>query len=207
MSVAIKICGITRVQDGVAAASLGANAIGLMFFRGSARFVTLARAKEIITAIPPFVSVVAVFVNPEKDQVTQIIDNLSVDLLQFHGDESAEFCTQFSRPYIKAVRVKPGVDLLQYAIGYSQSKGLLVDAFIEGSQGGTGQVFDWSLIPKNISRPLILSGGLNSGNVKQAVAQVKPWAVDVSSGVETEKGIKDAMKIAAFIREARYEVA
>lgn len=204
MSIAVKICGITRVQDGVDAATAGANAVGLMFYHDSPRRVTLERAKEIIDALPPFVSVVGVFVDPEKREVDQVLKELVINLLQFHGEEPPEFCGQFPCPYIKAVRVKPGMDLLQYAIRYSHAKGLLLDAFVEGARGGTGVSFDWGLIPRNLSKPIILSGGLNPNNVGQAVTQVRPWAVDVSSGVESEKGIKDALKIAAFIREVRY---
>lgn len=198
----VKICGITRVTDALAAARLGAHAIGLVFYPGSPRHVSLEQAREIARTIPPFVTVVGLFVNPEKAQVEAVLRALRVDLLQFHGEEEPEFCRQFGLPYIKAVRVKPGVDLLQYATLYSDARGLLLDAFVEGTHGGTGNAFDWGLIPRNLPLPVILSGGLDSGNVAQAIKQVRPWAVDVSSGVEASKGIKDPHKIANFIQEA-----
>ncbi len=205
MSIAVKICGITRVEDALAAANAGANAIGLICFRDSSRYVTLDRAQEIISALPPFVSVVGVFVNPVITEVEKILNTLALDILQFHGEETPQFCEQFSYSYIKAIRVSAEVDLVQYAERYLNAKGLLLDSFVEGLHGGSGVRFDWNLIPKEPPKPVILSGGLNPSNVKQAVAQVRPWAVDVSSGVEVQKGIKDAAKITQFIREARYE--
>ncbi len=203
MATRIKICGITRGQDAVVAAELGAHAVGLMFYEDSPRFVSLDKAREVIEVLPPFVTRVGVFVNPEEQQVHAILGELSLDLLQFHGDEPPQFCAQFGLPYIKAVRVKKGKDLLQYASRYRDAKGLLLDAHNERSYGGTGEAFDWSLIPGNLPLPIILSGGLNAANVARAIRQVRPWAVDVSSGVESAKGIKDAAKIAAFIKEAR----
>ncbi|MGH8710659.1 MAG: phosphoribosylanthranilate isomerase [Burkholderiales bacterium] len=202
MATRIKICGITRGQDAVVAAELGAHAVGLMFYEDSPRFVSLDKAREVIEVLPPFITRVGVFVNPEDQQVHAILDELSLDLLQFHGDEPPQFCAQFGLPYIKAVRVKKGKDLLQYASRYRDAKGLLLDAHYERSYGGTGEAFDWSLIPDNLPLPIILSGGLNAANVARAIRQVRPWAVDVSSGVESAKGIKDAAKIAAFIKEA-----
>ena len=203
MATRIKICGITRGQDAVVAAELGAHAVGLMFYEDSPRFVSLDKAREVIEVLPPFVTRVGVLVNPEEQQVRAILGELSLDLLQFHGDEPPQFCAQFGLPYIKAVRVKKGKDLLQYASRYRDAKGLLLDAHNERSYGGTGEAFDWSLIPGNLPLPIILSGGLNAANVARAIRQVRPWAVDVSSGVESAKGIKDAAKIAAFIKEAR----
>jgi len=205
MSTAVKICGITRVEDAVAAANAGANAIGLVLFRDSSRYVTFDKAKEIISALPPFVSVVGVFVNAVASEVEQSLNVLGLDLLQFHGEETVQFCEQFARPYIKAVRVTANLDLLQYAARYVNTKGLLLDSFVGGARGGTGVSFDWELIPKRLLKPIILSGGLNPSNVKRAVVQVRPWAVDVSSGVESRPGIKDHARVAAFIREARYE--
>lgn len=208
MSTRVKICGITRVEDALAAARLGAHAIGLMFWPQSARAITPTVAREIVAALPPFVSAVGVFVNPERELVRQAISTAGLNMLQFHGDEvheTPEFCGQFSLPYIKAVRVRQGLDLLQYATQYAGAAGLLLDSYVEGAPGGTGQVFDWNLIPPHLptSLPLILSGGLNPGNVTAAIKQVQPWAVDVSSGVERAKGIKDAEKISAFMSGVR----
>ena len=198
-----KICGITRIEDALAAARLGTDAIGLVFWPQSARTVMPARAREIVAALPPFVSSVGVYVDPEAEWVEQTASVAGLNLLQFHGDESPEFCSQFSLPYIKAVRVKAGVDLLQYATRYSSARGLLLDTYVEGTPGGTGDAFNWGLIPQRLPLPLILSGGLHPGNVTTAIKQVQPWAVDVSSGVEAAKGIKDAEKIAAFMQGVR----
>ncbi len=199
----IKICGITRGQDAVTAAELGAHAVGLMFYEDSPRFVSVDQANKVIGVLPPFVTRVGVFVNPVEQQVQTILGALRLDLLQFHGDEPPQFCARFGMPYIKAVRVRKGMDLLQYASRYRDAKGLLLDAHSESAYGGTGEAFDWSLIPANLPLPIILSGGLNAANVARAIRQVRPWAVDVSSGVESEKGIKDAAKIAAFMQGVR----
>lgn len=199
----VKICGITRTEDALAAARAGADAIGLVFFAGSPRAVTLARAAALCAALPPFISKVGLFVNAPAKDVQAVTDNLSLDLLQFHGEESPEFCTQFKQPFIKAVRVKPGMDLIQYASLFKLAQGLLLDAFHESAPGGTGITFDWNLIPKELGLPLILSGGLSADNVAAAIGRVRPWAVDVSSGVEQAKGIKDAAKMSAFITEVR----
>jgi len=199
----IKICGITRGQDAVTAAELGAHAVGLMFYEDSPRFVTVHQANKVSGVLPPFVTRVGVFVNPVEQQVQTILGALRLDLLQFHGDEPPQFCARFGMPYIKAVRVRKGMDLLQYASRYHDAKGLLLDAHSESAYGGTGEAFDWSLIPGNLPLPIILSGGLNAANVARAIRQVRPWAVDVSSGVESEKGIKDAAKIAAFMQGVR----
>lgn len=200
----VKICGITRPEDGVEAARLGADAIGLVFYEKSLRNVTFEQARAVVGALPPFVSVVALFVNPDEAFVRRVLDACPVDILQFHGEESPEFCRSFSRPYLKAVRVRPGVDLLEWAAAYHDARGLLADAFVEGAHGGTGAVFDWTLLPPALPLPLILSGGLTPDNVQGAVAKVHPAAVDVSSGVEREKGIKDAAKMAAFISGAKH---
>ena len=196
----VKICGITRIEDALAAARAGAHAIGLVFFEKSPRHVEFGRATAIVNALPPFVSSVALFVNPERREVEDAISIVRPDLLQFHGEEDESFCASFHVPYIKAARVKPGLDLVQYAACYPSAKGILLDAWVEGEQGGTGRMFDWSLIPGNLPLPLILSGGLNPDNVTDAILKVDPWAVDVSSGVESSRGIKDAAKIAAFIQ-------
>jgi phosphoribosylanthranilate isomerase len=200
---AIKICGIMRTEDALAVAHSGANAIGLVFYAPSPRYVTPARAAELMRALPPFVMSVGLFVDAPASEVTQTLAQARVDLLQFHGDESPAYCRQFGTPYLKALRVRPGVDLLQYARDYHDAKGLLLDAYVEGTPGGTGATFDWALIPKNLPLPVVLSGGLTVENVTAAVEAVRPWAVDVSSGVESKKGIKDAAKIAAFVTGVR----
>ena len=199
----IKICGITRVEDVLAAAYSGADALGLVFYDKSPRYVTLKQAVLLAAAIPPFVTRVGLFVNPSAEAVHEILQQVPLDMLQFHGEEEPKFCAQFDRPYLKAVRVKNGVNLVQCAARYKDAQGLLLDAFIEGTHGGTGVSFDWTLIPHNLSRPVVLSGGLHVNNVADAIKQVRPWAVDVSSGVEAAKGIKDAAKIAAFINEVK----
>ena len=196
---AIKICGITRTEDALAAARCGAHAIGLVFYAPSPRHVTPVRAAELMRALPPFVMSVGLFVDASAGEVTQTLAQARVDLLQFHGSESPDYCRQFGVPYLKALRVRPGVDLLQYARDYHDAKALLLDAFVEGTHGGTGTTFDWALIPKNLPLPVVLSGGLTPENVTTAVQTVRPWAVDVSSGVEKSKGIKDAAEIAAFV--------
>ena len=203
MATAVKICGITRVEDALAAAHAGAHAIGLIFCAGSPRQVPYDVARRVIEALPPFVTPVALFVDAKSIDVERVIGEVKPHLLQFHGDEAPEFCERFGLPYIKAVKVRRGVDLIQYARRYTTAKGLLLDTFVDGSHGGTGATFDWALIPDQFPLPLILAGGLHPGNVADAVRRVRPWAVDVSSGVEASKGIKDAAKIAAFIRGVR----
>jgi len=203
MATAVKICGITRPEDALAAARAGAHAIGLVFYAKSPRHVTPARAAEIIRVLPPFITTVGLFVDATAEEVKTVLAQAPVGLLQFHGDEPPAFCRQFGLPYIKAVRVRPGTDLLQYARDYHDAKALLLDAYVEGLHGGSGAAFDWSLIPRGLPLPVILSGGLTPDNVMDAVRSVRPDAVDVSSGVESAKGIKDAQKIAAFIKGAR----
>ena len=199
----VKICGITRVQDALAAARLGADAIGLMFHPASPRFVTPEQAPEILRGLPPFVTVVGVFVDPAPEEVRAALTAVRLQLLQFHGDEAPEFCGQFGVDYIKAARVRPGLDLVQYAARHAPARALLLDAYVPGAHGGTGRSFDWSLIPGELALPVILSGGLDAANVTEAVRRVRPWAVDVSSGVESGKGIKDPARISAFIRGVR----
>jgi phosphoribosylanthranilate isomerase len=203
MNTRVKICGITRVEDALAAARLGVHAIGLVFYAGSPRAVTPAQARIIIDALPPFVMTVGLFVNADAAEVRAVLDDAPVQLLQFHGDETPEFCDGFALPYLRAVRVRAETDLLQYAAEFRAAKGLLLDAWVEGARGGTGTVFDWSLIPRDLPAPVVLSGGLNPDNVEQAVRQVRPWAVDVSSGVESAKGIKDVRKMEAFMTGVR----
>jgi phosphoribosylanthranilate isomerase len=203
MNTRVKICGITRVQDGLAAVRLGAHAIGLVFYDASPRAVTTEQARLIVDALPPFVTAVGLFVNAQPDAVRKTLAAVPLQLLQFHGDETPSYCSAFGVPYLKAVRVRPGVDLLQYARDFRDARGLLLDAYVEGVRGGTGATFDWSLIPRDLSLPIVLSGGLDAGNVEAAVRAVRPWAVDVSSGVELAKGIKDAAKIEAFMNGVR----
>jgi len=199
----IKICGITRVEDALAAAHSGADAIGLVFYERSPRHISIAQARQLAGVLPPFVSVVGLFVDAEAAFVREVLEKVPLELLQFHGDETPEYCAQFERPYLKAIRIKAGVDLLQCASDFRSAKGLLLDAHVEGIPGGTGTAFDWTLIPKQMPLPVILSGGLDAENVAAAIRQVRPYAVDVSSGVEAGKGIKDAAKIAAFIKEVK----
>jgi len=199
----VKICGITRPEDGLAAAYAGADAIGLVFFAKSPRNVELAQAAGIARALPPFVTSVALFVNPQPEHVNAVLQRVRPDVLQFHGEEPPDFCRSFSVPYLKAVRVRPETDLLQSAALYADAQGLLLDAWSEAAHGGTGERFDWELIPVDLPKPPILAGGLSPANVRVAIETVKPWAVDVSSGVEISKGIKDAALIAAFMKEVR----
>jgi phosphoribosylanthranilate isomerase len=199
----VKICGITRVEDGLACAQIGADAVGLVFYAPSPRHVGVDQARAIMAALPPFITTVGLFVDAAAAEVSAVLMQLPLDMLQFHGNESPEYCQGFNRPYLKAVRVKPGVDLVQYSARYAQAKGLLLDAHVEGVAGGTGQAFDWNLIPARLPLPVVLSGGLHPANVTEAIKRVQPAAVDVSSGVEAAKGIKDAAKIAAFMQGVR----
>lgn len=203
MTVRIKICGFTRAEDARAACEAGIDAIGLVFYEKSPRHVTLAQAQTIIAALPPFVTVVALFVNASREFVESVLAACSIDVLQFHGEESGEFCRQFQRPYLKAVRVQPGLDWARLAAEYADSRGLLTDAFVEGAHGGTGKTFDWTLLPAQCALPLILSGGLDAANVADAIARTGPLAVDVSSGVEEGKGIKSARRVAEFVQAVR----
>ena len=215
MRTRVKICGITRNEDGVAAARAGADAIGLVFWPGSPRCVALGQARAIVDALPAFVTVVGLFVDPKPETVRAALASVPLDALQFHGNEDPGLCASFGRPYIKAVPVRPEVDLLQYTARYSAALGWLFDAFQPGGMpGGTGTTFDWSRLRAQlgdaVSRRAILSGGLGPHNVAAAIRTVRPWAVDVSSGVEEtdgkgapRRGVKSAARIAAFIREVR----
>ncbi|MDZ3825822.1 phosphoribosylanthranilate isomerase [Pseudomonas monsensis] len=198
-----KICGITRIEDALAAVEAGADAIGFVFYAKSPRAVSVQQARAIIRAMPPFVTTVGLFVNASRCELGEILDAVPLDLLQFHGDESAEACEEWRRPYIKALRVKAGDDIAAAVAAYPGASGVLLDTYVEGVPGGTGEAFDWSLIPPDLSKPLILAGGLTPENVADAVARVRPYAVDVSGGVEASKGIKDHAKIRAFIAAAR----
>ena len=203
MSTRIKICGITRMEDGLAAARAGADAIGLVFAEKSPRRVTPDQARAIAVALPPFVTTVALFVNAGPEEVERIIHRVRPDCLQFHGEESPDYCAAFGLPWLKAARVRPGVDLLQFAARFEGAQGLLLDAYSPAAHGGTGARFDWGLIPAVMPRPVVLAGGLTPANVGEAVHVARPWAVDVSSGVEAAPGIKDAAKIAAFVKEVK----
>jgi phosphoribosylanthranilate isomerase len=196
----VKICGITRPGDGVAAAQAGADAIGLVFYPQSPRYLSAERAIEIRDALPPFVQTVALFVNADAAQVSQVLGRVKPGMLQFHGEETPEFCAQFGVPFVKACRIRPGVDAVQYLQPFSRAAAWLVDSFVP-EYGGVGESFDWSLVPRGLARPLILSGGLQQKNVARAIRAVQPWGVDVSSGVESAKGIKDAGKMTAFVAE------
>lgn len=200
----IKICGLTRMEDLAAAVTLGADAIGFVFYPHSPRHVTPAQAAALAARLPAFVTATGLFVNAEVSSVWETLEQVPLQLLQFHGDEDAAYCRQFKRPYIKAARVRPELDLLEYAARFPDACGLLLDAYVEG-YGGAGQRFDWSLVPDSLPLPLILSGGLDADNIGAAIETLKPWAVDVSSGVEVPglKGIKDAVRIAAFINGVR----
>ncbi|MEE1951563.1 phosphoribosylanthranilate isomerase [Pseudomonas alcaligenes] len=202
-AVRVKICGITRVEDALAAAAAGADAIGLVFYAKSPRAVDIEQARAILAALPPFVTTVGLFVDAERNELERILASVPLDLLQFHGDESVQQCEAFGRPYIKALRVKAGDDIAAQVARYPSAQGILLDAYVEGVPGGTGEAFDWSLIPQALSKPLILAGGLRPDSVAEAVSRVRPYAVDVSGGVEASKGVKDVEKIGAFIRAAR----
>jgi phosphoribosylanthranilate isomerase len=207
MRTRVKICGITRPADARLAAEAGADAIGLVFYPPSPRYLSVERAVEIRDALPPFLQTVALFVNADAAQIAQVIGRVHPAMLQFHGDETPQFCAQFGLPYVKACRIRPGADALAYLQPYARATAWLVDSFVP-EYGGVGESFDWSLLPAALrgpgSRPLILSGGLARDNIGRAIRAVHPWGVDVSSGVESAKGIKDAAKMAAFIAEVRH---
>lgn len=199
----VKICGLTRPEDIDAAVSLGADAVGLVFYQPSPRSITLERAHALARRVPAFVSLTGLFVNPEPEEVERVLQTVPLDLLQFHGDETPEFCASFGRRWIKAIRVKEAGQVEQAFMDYSDASGLLVDAWDPDRYGGTGRSFNWSLIPAERPMPLILAGGLSSANVAGAIEQVRPWAVDVSGGVESGKGVKDASKLSEFFKEVR----
>lgn len=198
-----KICGITRVDDALTAAKAGADAIGLVFYAKSPRAVDVRQAREIVAALPPFVTTVGLFVNASRCEINEILDAVPLDMLQFHGDETPAQCEGFHRPWFKALRVGNGEDIEAQVARYANASGILLDTFVSGVPGGTGERFDWSLIPAALAKPLILAGGLTAENVQQAIAQVRPYAVDVSGGVEASKGVKDASKVMAFVGRVR----
>jgi len=200
--VRVKICGLTRNEDIQAAVSSGADALGFVLYAPSPRAVSPEQAAQLIKSAPAFVTTVALFVNESAAEIKRIISICPFDLLQFHGDESPEFCRQFNRPYMKAIRVRSADDIHRAVQQYPDTKALLLDAYVENLPGGTGQAFDWRLIPQ-LTIPWVLAGGLNANNVADAIDQVQPFAVDVSGGVEASKGIKDAQKIKEFIHEVR----
>lgn len=198
-----KICGITRIEDALAAAEAGADAIGFVFYAKSPRAVDVRQARAIIAELPPFVTTVGLFVNASRCELNEILEVVPLDLLQFHGDETPQDCEGYHRPWIKALRVRPGDDLEAACQRYAGARGILLDTYVPGVPGGTGEAFDWSLVPARLGKPIILAGGLSADNVGQAIARVKPYAVDVSGGVERAKGIKDAAKIEAFMRAVK----
>jgi len=199
MRTRVKICGITRLEDALVACHAGADGLGFIFFTPSPRNIEIEAARTIARALPAFVTTVGLFVDPDRDTVERARDSVPLNLLQFHGEEDPEFCEQFGAPYIKAVRMRPEVDLLQYARRFKRARGLLLDTYVSGTKGGTGERFDWALIPAEISLPIVLSGGLDPENVTAAIREIRPWAVDVCSGVEATKGIKDPERIVAFM--------
>ncbi|MCW5662431.1 MAG: phosphoribosylanthranilate isomerase [Piscinibacter sp.] len=205
----IKICGLTREADVDAAVEAGADAVGFVFYAKSPRAVTPGRAAELARRLPPFVTPVGLFVNAGADEIAAVAGAIPTLLLQFHGDESPEACRAAARPFLRAARMAPGFDLLDFTARFHDAHAVLLDAFVEG-YGGGGKVFDWSVIPANVPRPVVLSGGLHAGNVIEGILRVRPWAVDVSSGVEAAKGIKDAALMRRFceaVREADARIA
>ncbi len=197
----LKICGITRPQDAMAVVQAGADAIGLVFYAPSPRAVDITTAQAVVAAVPAFVTVTALFVNPAVDEVQKVLDSVRIDLIQFHGDEEDDFCSQFNRPYIKAIRVRQASDVVASCLRFPGALAILLDSYKPGVPGGTGETFDWALVPDELTKPIILAGGLTIANVASAIRQVRPFAVDVSGGVEADKGIKDPGKITAFADE------
>lgn len=198
-----KICGITRIEDALVAAAAGADAIGFVFYEKSPRAVTVEQAQRIVAALPPFVTTVGLFVNAGRKVLREVLASVPLDVLQFHGDESQADCEGHGRPYIKALRVRAGDDIAAQVAQYASASGILLDTFVDGVPGGTGEAFDWALVPHDLPKPVILAGGLSPENVRAAISSVRPYAVDVSGGVEASKGIKDAGKVRSFIREVR----
>ena len=201
MRTRVKICGFTRVDEAVYAAHLGVDAIGLVLYPSSPRHVEIDQAQRIVKALPAFTSVVALFVDEQEARIREVLAQVAIDCIQFHGDEPAEACRIYGKRYIKAVRMQDGINIPALALDYHDAAGLLLDAYHPDAKGGTGSQFDWDLIPKQRTLSIILAGGLDADNAKQAVQTVRPYALDVSSGVEASKGIKDALKMAAFIKQ------
>ena len=203
MRTRIKICGITSVEDALAAAQLGADAIGLVFYPPSPRYVEVEQAAEIAAALPPFVTTVGLFVNADEQTISEVVSRVRIDLIQFHGNECKDYCGLHQRPYLKAVRMSDEVDLDKQMTDYAQARALLLDTYKAGVPGGTGEQFNWDRVPAHLADKIILAGGLTPENVKDAIAQVHPYAVDVSGGVESAPGKKDKEKMARFIEAAR----
>lgn len=201
MRTRVKMCGFTRVEDAVLAAKLGVDAIGLVFYSGSPRNVSIAQAQDIVAALPAFTSVVALFVDADPELIHAVLAAVPIDCLQFHGDEAPASCNSYAKPYIKAVRVQAQTDIAALARAYADASGLLLDAYHPDAKGGTGQAFDWRLLPQQCTLPIILAGGLTPERVRDAVSGYRPYALDVSSGVEAAKGIKDGAKMTAFLKE------
>ena len=201
MRTRVKICGFTRIEDAVYAAHNGVDAIGLVFYPLSPRHVEIEKAIRIVNALPAFTSVVALFVDEQEAKIREVLAKVPIDCIQFHGDETAKACRIYGKRYIKAISMREGIDIPALAHYYHDAAGLLLDAFHPDAKGGTGSQFNWSLIPKQLDLPIILAGGLDETNAKLAVQTVRPYALDVSSGVETRKGIKDSLKMAAFIKQ------
>jgi len=202
MRTRVKICGITSPVDGIAAAQSGADAIGLVFYPPSPRALSTVVAREIVDSLPPFVTTVGLFVDMPQAEIDEILAAVPLDMLQFHGSEDPLSCASFDKPWMKAVRMSPEVDLLKEEERYFAASALLVDAYQKGVPGGTGQSFDWGRVPVGLQKPIVLAGGLTPENVEQAIKEVTPWAVDVSGGVERAKGVKDLDKVAQFINRA-----
>lgn len=198
--VRVKICGITRPEDAISAAMAGADAIGLVFYENSSRFIETDKAMEIVKLLPPFISKVGLFVDMNAESIKAILEKVPLDILQFHGNETPEQCRQFGKSYIKAVKMGEDTDYAENERRFSDATALILDTFVTGFAGGTGQVFDWGIVPENREKPVILAGGLDVDNVADAIFRVRPYAVDVSSGVESSKGIKDENRIAEFIQ-------
>jgi phosphoribosylanthranilate isomerase len=203
MRTRVKICGITRIEDAMAAAQAGADAIGFVFDPKSPRHIHPDQALKIARALPPFITIAGLFVNAAPDTIEGVLSHVPLDLVQFHGDEKPEQCRRYHRSYIKAIRMRPDIDLHEKARLYGDAAGLLLDTYVADVAGGSGRVFDWSRVPPDLGKPLILAGGLTPENVGAAIRQVRPYAVDVSSGVESSKGIKDANKISAFMEAVK----
>lgn len=201
MRTRIKICGLTQVSDAVAAANLGVDAIGLVFYPPSPRHISIEQAIKIVNALPAFVTVVALFVDEQAARISEVLNRVSIDCIQFHGDESVEACRIYNKPYVKAIKMKQGLDVVALAKQYNDASALLLDADHPEIKGGSGSKFNWCLVPENCSLPVILAGGLSVDNVKQAIKSVRPYALDVSSGVESVKGVKDVAKMTAFIQQ------
>ncbi len=203
MRTRIKFCGLTRIDDVRAAVELGVDAIGFVLTRKSCRFVELAQARALRDALPPFVAAVALLMDDSADWVDEVVASVRPDLLQFHGEETAEFATRFPRPYLKAVPMASVGDVAAYASRHPQASGFLLDSHAVGMVGGTGGTFDWTRVPRDLGRPLVLAGGLEASNIAQAIAVAQPYAVDVSSGIESAPGLKDVAKMQAFVATAR----